>query len=268
MENIKDKRVTPEKKIGEERISIVIIAKNEEARIEDALKSARWADEIVVVDDMSTDRTVEIARKYTDKIFTRKMVVEGRHRNWANSQATGDWVISIDCDERITPELAKEIRETVNEEGKDYEGFNLPIKSFIGKRWIRYGGYYPAAKLRMFRKGALKYDEDQEVHPRVYFKGKTKTFKGDVEHYHVKDFTHYLRKFNRETSLEAKKWVIDKRKISFPKVLRKMSTRFIKYYFMAKGYKDGILGLVMCHFHGFYQLISYFKYREMIANEG
>src|SRR5687767_2475186 len=90
-------------------VSVVVIAKNEEKRLEDCLKSASWAREIVVLDDMSTDRTVEIAKKFTDKVFQRQMDIEGRHRNYAYSLATQDWVLSLDADERVTPELAEEI---------------------------------------------------------------------------------------------------------------------------------------------------------------
>src|SRR3989338_7872709 len=91
-------------------VSIVVIAKNEEARLEDCLKSAAWAAEIVVLDDMSADRTVEIARRFTDKIFQRAMDIEGRQRNFAYDKATQPWVLSLDADERVTPELALEIQ--------------------------------------------------------------------------------------------------------------------------------------------------------------
>ena len=92
-------------------VSVVVITRNEERNIEDCLKSVSWADEIIIVDDGSTDRTIDLAKKYTDKIFSRRMDVEGRHRNYAYSLAKNDWVLSLDADERVSPELREELRE-------------------------------------------------------------------------------------------------------------------------------------------------------------
>ena len=115
-------------------VSIVIIAKNEERRLEDCLKSVMWAAEIILIDDMSTDRTVEIARRYTDKIIQRAMDIEGKHRNFGYEQATQPWVLSLDCDERVTPELAEEIRKVAESSNDENVVYAIPIKTFIGTR--------------------------------------------------------------------------------------------------------------------------------------
>ena len=247
-------------------VSVVIIAKNEEKRLEDCLKSAAWANEIVVLDDMSTDRTVEIAKRYTDKIFQRAMDIEGRQRNFAYDKATQEWVLSLDADERVTPELAEEITQITTKNDPDFICHAIPIKTFIGTEWIQGAGYYPAAKTRLFRKGKFRYEEAR-VHPRVIYDGKCGILKGDILHYSSRNLEHWIGKFNRETTLEADKWIKDGRKVSLAKSLRKTVDRFLKNYFLKKGWKHGFSGFLMSVFHGLYQLLSYAKYREMKQNQ-
>jgi glycosyltransferase involved in cell wall biosynthesis len=263
-------------------VSVVVIARNEEDNIADCLRSASWADEIVVVDDHSTDRTVEIARQFTDKVFSRKMDVEGRHRNYAYSMAKNDWVLSLDADERVSPLLARELSELFNpstgsgltlSEAERVKNpikdvvFCIPIKTFMGKRWIRYGGWYPAPKDRLFDKRIVRYEE-AGVHPRIIYHGSCGRFlKGDILHYSYRDFHDFFQSLNNQTTMEAKKWFGEKRKIGFLKAYRKFLSRFLKHYFIEQGFRDGILGLMAAWAGGFYQIMSYVKYREMLQNE-
>lgn len=243
-------------------ISVVVIAKNEEKRIADCLESAQWADEIVVLDDMSTDRTVEIAQRYTKSVYQRKMDREGKHRNYAYSLAKHEWVFSLDCDERITPELAQEIRDVINTE-TEYVVYEVPIRNYLGKRWIKWAGYYPGYKDRLFQKGKFKYDEEAGVHPRVFYEGKTRKLKHDIIHYSYANFQDLLIKFARETRIEAEKWIADKRKMSFLRMLRKATSRFLKFYFQKGGWRGGFLGFVFSYLHALYQFVSYMHYWEM-----
>lgn len=242
-------------------ISVCMIVKNEERRLEDALNSVSWAKEIVIIDDESTDNTVAIARRYTDKIIRRKMDIEGRQRNFSFENASQKWILTMDADERVSPELAQSIQETLSKE-TEHTGFDLPVKTFIGKRWVKGAGYYPARKLRVFQKGKFKYEETR-VHPRVHLEGTSGELQGDLMHYSCENFTQYITKFNRETSLEAEKWIRDNRKVSLPNILRKTVDRFLKYYFLKGGISDGFLGYFMSTFHSLYQLHSYAKYWEM-----
>lgn len=247
-------------------LSVVIIAKNEEKRLEDCLKSAAFAAEIIVVDDESTDRTVEIAERLGAKVFKRKMDIEGRHRNWAYEQATQPWALSLDADERITPELAKEITEVIAKNDPEFICYSIPIKTFIGPEWIQGAGYYPAGKTRMFRKGQFKYEEAR-VHPRVIYSGKCGHLKGDILHYSCQTLEQWIAKFNRETTLEADKWVTDGRKVKLGTSIRKTFDRFFKNYFLKDGIKHGFMGFLMSVFHGLYQLFAYAKYREMMRDK-
>lgn len=245
-------------------ISVVIITKNEERNISACLESVQWAGEIVIVDGFSSDRTVEIAKCYTDKIFLREMDIEGRHRNFAYAQASRDWILSLDADERVSSELALEIREVIEKNDPAYAGYAIPIKTFIGNRWIEEAGYYPARKLRMFRRGKFRYEESH-VHPRAFLDGKERPLEHDILHYGFRDITHFFDKLNNQTSLEAEKWVRDGRSIRTPKLLFKTADRFLRNYFGKKGYRDGFMGFLMSVAHSLYQVLTYAKYLELKA---
>lgn len=252
-------------------ISVVILAKNEERRISECIKSVLgWADEVIVVDDESTDRTKDIAKELGAKVLLRKMDIEGRHRNWAYSHARNEWVFSLDADERPTEELKEEIGEKLFSD-PECSVFIIPRKNFIGDYWIKGGGLYPAAQMKLFKKDKFKWEE-AEVHPRSIMLGGRRMFlKNDLLHYTYKDWGDFLNKLNNQTTLEARKW----HKLSFedPKKARyKMNLihtawraldRFIRSFFIKKGYRDGFTGAIVAYFASLYQIVSFAKYVEM-----
>jgi glycosyltransferase involved in cell wall biosynthesis len=242
-------------------LSVVVVMKNEEQNVDFCLGSvAGWANEIVVVDDESTDRTVELAKKYTDKIFHRKMDVEGTHRNWAYAKATNEWVLSLDADEMVTEEVKDEITKAI--QNKEFNGYSIPLQNYIGSFWVKNGGWYPAGKLRLFMKSKFKY-EDVGVHPRVFLDGACGHLTKDIIHKGYPDLAHFLGSLNHQTTWEARKWIDDGRKMSLFRIWCKGVTRFIKGYFLKKGYKDGMHGLIVAYFSVLYQTMSYFKYWQM-----
>ena len=244
-------------------ISVVIITKNEEENIRECLESVKWADEIIVVDDESTDATGKIVSEYTDKIFTRKMENEGRHRNWAYAQASNDWVLSLDADERVTTELRDEM--AVLLAGKaEFKAYTIPRRNHIGDYWLRYGGEYPASQTKLFLKDEFRYEE-AEVHPRAFLEGDCGHLEGDIIHYSHKDIADYLASLNSQTTLEARKWYLTSRKMSLGHAVWRMLDRcFYRRLLRKKAYKDGVYGLTVAVFSGIYQLVSYLKYREMV----
>jgi glycosyltransferase involved in cell wall biosynthesis/2-polyprenyl-3-methyl-5-hydroxy-6-metoxy-1,4-benzoquinol methylase len=241
-------------------LSVVVIAKNEEACIAECLESVHWADEIVVVDDESTDKTVEIVKKYTGKIFHRKMDVEGKHRNWAYAQASNSWVLSLDADEKVTPELRIEIEEAIKAD--KYVAYDIPLRNFIGNYWIKYGGWYPASKVRLFKKDKFKYEE-VEVHPRAYIDGACGHLKGDIIHKGYPDIEHFLNSVNRQSTLEAKKWIYTGRTMTLGRAIWRAVDRFFRRYLRKKAYKDGMHGFIVAFFDTLYQILSYAKYLEL-----
>src|SRR3989338_155215 len=248
-------------------VSVVIITRNEEDNIADCLKSASWADEAIILDDNSSDKTVDVAKQFTDKVFSRKMDIEGRHRNYAYGLSKNDWVLSLDADERITPELVEELRGLFKAGPIGHKAYSIPIKTFISRRWIRYGGWYPAPKVRLFDKRSFKYEE-AEVHPRVFIQGSCGHLKRDILHYSYRDFHDFFESLNNQTTLEAKKWFKERRRIGFVKMYRKFVDRFLKAYILKQGFRDGFLGLMVAYGAGLYQVMSYAKYWEMLRNDG
>jgi glycosyltransferase involved in cell wall biosynthesis len=242
-------------------LTVVIIAKNEEANIEEGLKSVHnWADEIIVVDDLSTDKTPEICRKYA-KVLTRRMENEGIHRNWAYAQARNNWVLSLDADEKVTPELQEEIRKEIL--STTHAAFDIPLKTFIGSYWVKHGGWYPASKVRLFRRDKFKYEEVQ-VHPRVFIDGTCGHLKKDIIHKGYPDFEHLLASLNRQTTLEAQKWFDTKRRYTCGHMLWRAADRFFRKYVRKAAWKDGMYGFMIAYCDSLYQFLSYVKYREIV----
>ncbi len=243
-------------------VSVVVITRNEATRIVDCLKSVEWAAEIIVVDDGSTDGTQQLAQAHGAKVLSRRMDIEGRHRNWAYDQASHEWILSLDADERVTPSLRDEIQSLLAE-GALCNGYAIPRRNHVGQYWAKHGGMYPSAQLRLFKKKEFRYDEKAEVHPQAYMKDPRGTLKHDIMHYTYRDFADAIAKLDRHTDLEAKKWVRENRKAGMPTTLRKMIDRFCKQYFQRKGYKDGVVGLFLAVNSGMYQFLTAVKVWEI-----
>jgi glycosyltransferase involved in cell wall biosynthesis len=245
------------------KLSVVVLTKNEEANIKDCLESVRdWADEIIVVDDESSDRTVDIVKGYTQNIFRKKMDIEGRHRNWAYAQAKNDWVLSLDADEMVTEELKEEIKEAIEDKSKKFVAYSIPLKNYIGDYWVRFGGWYPAGKVRLFQKNKFKYEE-VAVHPRVFIDGECGHLTKDIIHKGYPDFAHFLNSLNNQTTLEAQKWLDTGRVMSCPHAFWRAIDRFFRSFIRKKAYKDGLIGFMIAYFASLYQILSYAKYRQM-----
>ncbi len=246
-------------------LSIVVITKNEENNIHECLLSVKgWADEIVVVDDESRDKTVSLAQEFTDRVFHRRMDNEGKHRNWAYAQARNEWVLSLDADEKVTDELKQEITAVLKD--TKFHAFSIPLRNYIGNYWVRHSGWYPAGKLRLFMKSCFRYEE-AEVHPRVFLDGETGHLTKDIIHKGYPDFEHFLASLNRQTTLEARKWIATGRKMSLGRAVWRTIDRFPRSFIGKKGYKDGFIGFMVAFFASLYQIMSYAKYWELLKQK-
>ena len=248
-------------------LSVIVIAKNEEQRIKECLETVyHWADEIVIVDDESSDRTRIIASAYTDKIFSRKMELEGKQRNFGVSKAKNDWVMLLDCDERPTEELKKEIEEVLNQDNGKYIAFWVPQIVYLGEVQLKHGGW-SNPHIRLYNKNYVRWSEKEcdVVHPGIHIDDgwKGRNLKGALIHYNFANIEDFVRKVNRQTTLEAIKWHLDGRKMSFGKAAYRTIDRFLRRYIGKKGYKDGYYGFVAAVLSGFYQWLAYSKYREI-----
>jgi len=242
------------------KISAVIVAHNEEKKIADCLRSLDFADEIVVVLDKCTDSTKEIVLKFTDKIIEGSWKIEGARRNVSLDAATGDWILEIDADERISPELAKEILSIVNSEPC---GFFIPIANYIGSRFVKYGWLRTLGVLRresLTYRGLKRYDEDKEIHPTYKLNSEIKSLKNPIIHLVDEDIADLLTRFNRYTNWKARDMIAKgKIKGGFFRLILDFKLRFFKSFVLKKGYKEGLLGVLIAVLCGLYPLVSYLK---------
>lgn len=228
-----------------EAISVCITAGNEEDNIRRCLESARWADEIVVVDSFSEDRTVEICRAYTDRVYQYQWLGYIGQKNLIKDLAKGPWILFLDADEEISPALRAEI-ETAFTDGTSqrYNGFEFPrLVRYLG-RWIRHGDWYPDAKLRLFRKTHGRCG-GKEPHDRTEVDGPVKRMKAPIYHYTYTDITDQLRTLNRFSSISAHSKHADGERFTPFRLLLNPIYRFFRCYIIRGGFMDGIPGLIV-----------------------
>lgn len=241
------------------KVSVVISAFNEEKKIGACLDSVKWADEIVVVDNSSTDKTGEIARKYTKKVYTQKNDPQNIdiQKNYAIEKATGDWILILDADEEVSKELAEEIRNVLESPStslmaKSINGFWIPRKNIIFGKWIQHTGWYPDHLLRLIRKGKGKYQQ-RHYHEQIKVEGQTEKLKEHIIHYNYETINQFLYKsFIIYTPNEAEEKIRQGYVFSYKDAIAFPFNEFLSRYFAREGYKDGFHGLVLSIFMAMY----------------
>ena len=233
-----------------------MIAMNEEANLPRTLESVHWADEIIVVDSGSTDRTIEIAEVFGARISYHAFGGHGEQKNVALDLCTSDWILLLDADEVLTPGLQDEIRDVLADEPK-YGAYWIPRLNLIFGRWIRHGGFYPDHKLRLFRHGAARLSEGVGPHSTPLFEGPRGKLKHDMLHYAYPDMVIYLEHMNRYSSEIAEllhKRGRDSRSLGafiWNAVMNPAAT-FVYNYFFRLGFLDGREGLLLHLNHSVY----------------
>ncbi|MBX3041903.1 MAG: glycosyltransferase family 2 protein [Bdellovibrionaceae bacterium] len=223
-------------------LSLVVITKNEEANIERCLRSAPFAADIVVVDSGSTDQTVNLAERHGARVFTEPWRGYGPQKKFAVGKATHDWVLSLDADEALSPELAKEIQERFA--GLDERaGYLIPRKSFHLGRWILHGGWYPDYQLRLFNRTHAQWDEE-EVHEKVEVERKER-LKQPLLHWVFEGVSDQVITNDRYSSLQAGNLAKAGKRFSLLKLIFKPWSKFIECYFFKRGFQDGLPGLII-----------------------
>jgi glycosyltransferase involved in cell wall biosynthesis len=242
-------------------LSVVTLALNEERNIEACLQSVQWADELLVVDSGSTDRTVELARKHTDRVITVPWMGYGPTKNQALGLVSGDWVLWLDADERVTPELAGEIRGVLQSGDQGIAAYAMGRRAYFLGRWIRHSGWYPSRVTRLFRKSAGRFTE-QHVHEQLLVDGGVAVLHGDLLHFTDPDLHHYFAKFNRYTTLAAQDLEAAGRRWSPVDLLLRPAFQFIKMYLLRRGFLDGMEGFILAVVSSAYVFVKYAKLRE------
>jgi glycosyltransferase involved in cell wall biosynthesis len=244
------------------RLSVITITLNEEQNIGACLESVAWADERIVLDSGSTDRTLEIARTYSPAIHTIDWPGYGAARNIGIAKATGEWILWLDADERVTPELAREIRLIIGGDGGSYAGFSIARRAYFLGRWIRHCGWYPSRVVRLFRRGRGRFSETR-VHEQLLVDGPVAETKADILHFTDPHLHHYLAKFNRYTSLAAEDLSSSGRRFHVSDMTLRPVFQFFKMYIVRRGFLDGIEGFMLCLLSSAYVLIKYAKLWEI-----
>jgi glycosyltransferase involved in cell wall biosynthesis len=242
------------------KLTVVIIARNEESNLPKCLESIKWADEIIVGDCGSTDRTVEIARQAGARIVTYTWQGYGLAKQTVAAQATGEWILSIDADEEVTEGLAQEIRTVVNK--TDQAGYRMPRLTLFLGRWIRHGGWYPDRVLRLYCRGCGRFTESS-VHEALEVEGSIGTLQHDLLHYSYPTLEVYFEKFNRYTSLAAEEALRRGMRGSLRKIIFNPVAKFFKQYIFRAGFLDGLEGLLLAILSAGYVLIKYAKLRQL-----
>jgi glycosyltransferase involved in cell wall biosynthesis len=240
------------------KISACIISLNEEKKIEDCLKSLQGVvDEIIIVDSNSTDDTLNIAKKYTDKIFIHDFEGYGKQKNWASAKATHDWIISLDCDERLSEELQDSIL-TIKDKLANGAVYSMPIKTFYVYRWLNHC-WYPDRKKRLFNRTSTQWLENN-VHESVDDSNlKTLKLNGDILHYSFDSISEHLKTIDTYTQIGADDLINKGKRISFISPVTHASWTFIKLYFIQRGFLDGFAGFVVSVLSYFHVFIKYSK---------
>lgn len=227
-------------------LSVVLIVKDEAENLEKCLESAAWADEIVVLDSGSSDETETIARRYTDKFFVASdWPGYGPQRQRAQSHATGDWILMLDADERITPELRAEIEKIVRDDYRDAV-YAVPRLSWVFGRFIRHSGWYPDYVTRLYPRERASYGEER-VHEKLHYSGELREEKltGDLLHYTYRDLNHYLVKSAHYAEAWAQQRYEKGKKASLLQAFIHGVGCFVKMYLVRGGFLDGRQGLLL-----------------------
>ena len=247
-------------------LSVCIVTYNEEDNIRECLKSVSWADEIIIVDSLSDDRTVEICRQYTDRVIRRKWNGYIDQKSFALEHATGEWVLFIDADERLSPGLIKEIKKEIKKENNEYDGFYLPRHIYYLGRWINHGEWYPEYRLRLFKRSKGRIG-GIEPHDKVELtatgRTRVKYLREDMHHFTYKNISAHIQTINKFSSISAKEMEKMGKNFHIFRLLLHPPARFITGYILKGGFKDGIPGLIIavtCSFHVF---LKYCKLWEL-----
>ena len=240
------------------KLSVVIVTQDEEANIGGTLESVSWAEERIVLDSGSTDRTVEIARSLGAKVFSEPWKGYGAQKNSAIEKACGDWVLSLVADEAVEPALAEEIK-AILRDGSKLNAYWIPRKNFFLGRWMRHGGFYPDRKLRLFRRGTGHFQE-RFVHETLQVEGTTGTLKNALIHSAYPTLEKYLHTMNRYSSLGAEIAVTEGHGgFSIINIMLRPNLTFFYNYIFRLGFLDGREGLLLHLYHAHYVSWKYAK---------
>lgn len=247
-------------------VSAIVVCFNEEENIRDCLESLRWCDEIVVVDSFSTDRTVEICRQYTDRVIQRPWAGYRDQKAFAHSQATKQWVLLVDSDERVTPELRDEIARALQGDGGRYMGYALPRLVFYLGRWWRRGGWYPDYDVRLFRCDKATW-AGSDPHEKILVDGTVHRLQHPLHHFSYRDIDDHIQRINRFTSISSRELRKSGGRWRLADALLRPAFRFFRSYVLKRGFMEGFAGFYVAVTAAVYVFLKYAKLWEIELEE-
>ena len=248
------------------RITATVITLDEERHIAAALESLSWADEIVVVDSGSTDRTAEIARGFTDRVIVNPWPGYAAQKNRAAREASHDWIFSLDADERVTPELAASV-ERARAEARPPDGYRVARRAWYVDRWVRHSGWYPDWQVRLYDRTKARFEGDF-VHESVRLGGPAGTLDGDLLHYTVESLSDHHRRIDRYTTLAAEALAARGARPSLARAAAQPVATFARSYLLRQGFRDGAAGLAIAGFAAYYVFLRQMKLWERTGRRG
>jgi (heptosyl)LPS beta-1,4-glucosyltransferase len=242
------------------KVSVTVITKNEAADIGRALASVGWADEIIVVDSGSADDTAAIARRYTDRVVVRDWPGYAAQKTYAGSIASNDWILSIDADEVVTPELAHEVRATLATDPSE-AAFRIPRVTWYLGRWVRTTDWYPDYQIRLYDRRRADW-ADRYVHESVTPRGPVGRLRGEFQHYAYRDISDHLETIDRYTTYAARQMHEAGRRAGFFELAAHPPLAFLRNYIARGGIRDGIAGLIISALNSYYVFLKFAKLWE------
>ncbi len=243
------------------KISATIITHNEERNLPRAIESLRCADEIVVVDSGSSDRTLEIAEKFGARVIDSPWPGYAKQKNLAAERAENDWILSLDADESLSEALEAEIWH-IKKSGPQFDAYTMPRMARYLGRWIRHSGWYPDRKVRLYHRAKATWEGDY-VHESVKVNGTVGHIEGNLLHFTCDSLSEHIKTMDRYTTLAAEQLVASEQKVTWGRLIFEPPWTFFNSYVMKAGYLDGVEGLAIANMAALYNFLKYAKARFM-----
>jgi glycosyltransferase involved in cell wall biosynthesis len=244
------------------KLSVTVITKNEEADIAEALRSVRWADELIVVDASSTDETADIARRIANRVVVRDWPGFVAQKNYAASIAAHDWILSIDADERVSPALGDEIRTVLSRPDTTHAAYRMPRVTWHLGRWMRSTDWYPDYQLRLYDRRSAHW-VGQYVHEAVAVDGTIGRLRGELMHFAYRDIGEHLETIARYTALAARQMHENGRRASALQIVGHPPLAFLRNYILRGGFRDGGPGLIVSAMNAYYVFLKFARLWEL-----
>ncbi|MDD8017346.1 MAG: glycosyltransferase family 2 protein [Bacteroidota bacterium] len=248
-------------------LSVIVITKNEAHNIAECLETVRWADDIIVVDAESRDETVAKAQLFTPKVFIKPWLGFAAAKQFAFQQTRHQWILWLDADERVTPELAKEIQQLIALQPTQ-AAFSIARRAYFLGRWIKHSGWYPGYVPRLFHKERASFNS-ASVHEGLEICGEVSRLKNDLLHFTDPNIYHYFAKLNRYTTLAADELYQKGKEGKLSDVIIRPVWQFVRMYILKLGFLDGIPGLLLASFSSGYVFTKYSKLleKQLVTNQ-